>query len=136
MSIPDLDLLVLRTAASDHEAFTDLYDATAPRLFGLALELLREQALSMDVAASTYAEIWRTSRDFDPVRQGALDWMTAILHAVAATFVGLDAIPARAVCAHGPTRRRAAPRSAVSGGPCGSTRGTPSRCAARSRRSR
>ena len=136
MTTPNLELLVQRIAGRDEEAFVDLYDATAPHLFGLAIRLLREPDLAMDVATSCYGEVWRTAPGFDPVRQSARDWMTAILRTLAASYVRLDASPARAACVHGPTRRRAAPRPDVSDAPSGSRRDGPSRCAARRRRSR
>ncbi len=80
MTTAALEQLVRRSGTRDRKAFAELYDATAPRLFGLALRLLPEPSDAMDVVTSSYVDIWREARHFDPARGSALAWMTAALH--------------------------------------------------------
>lgn len=64
----------------DVDAFAELFDATAPRVYGLARRTLKTQAQAEEVAQDSYLEIWRTSSRFDPDRGNALTWMLTIVH--------------------------------------------------------
>ncbi|MEP6799164.1 MAG: ECF RNA polymerase sigma factor SigK [Lapillicoccus sp.] len=73
------DLLV-RSAQGDEVAFSGLYDAVSPRLFGLVLRVLRDRAQSEEVCQEVFLEIWRTAARFDPDRGAPLTWMMTIAH--------------------------------------------------------
>jgi len=56
---PDLDQILHRVAAGDHDAFATLYDAIAPRVFGLIRRIVRDPGLAEEVtqdALLQYAE--------------------------------------------------------------------------------
>jgi RNA polymerase sigma-70 factor (ECF subfamily) len=61
-----LDELLRRTARGDEAAFAQIYDLTAPRVYGLALRVLRGPALAEEVAQEAPVEIWRTASRSTP----------------------------------------------------------------------
>jgi RNA polymerase sigma-70 factor (ECF subfamily) len=71
--------LIAATAARDREAFRRLYDAAAPRLFGIALRILGRRDLAEEATQDAFLSIWDQASRFDPERGGALAWMTVIL---------------------------------------------------------
>lgn len=76
-AIGDLFRLVAR---GDESAFAQLYDATAARLHGLVLRVVRDPAQAEEVTQEAYLEIWRTAARFDAGRGSAVSWMMTIAH--------------------------------------------------------
>lgn len=72
--------LLRRSARGDEAAFAQLYDATASRLHGLVLRVLRDPAQADEVTQEAFLEIWRTAARFDPARGRALSWLMTIGH--------------------------------------------------------
>lgn len=77
---PSNEDLLRRVAAGDREAFAELYDGTAPRVFGLVKRLLRDHAQSEEVTQEIYLEIWQTATRYDPKKGGAMAWMLTMAH--------------------------------------------------------
>lgn len=71
------------TAQGDKRAFKRLYDATAPRLFGQAILMLRARDAAEDVLQETFLRIWSGARHYDPARGHPLAWMTCVMRNVA-----------------------------------------------------
>lgn len=76
----DLGALLIRSARGDESAFAELYDATAARLHGLVVRVVRDRAQSEEVTQEAYLEIWRHCTRFDPSRGSPLSWMLTIAH--------------------------------------------------------
>jgi RNA polymerase sigma-70 factor (ECF subfamily) len=72
--------LLRRSAAGDESAFGELYDAVAPRVFGLVRRVVRDPAQAEEVTQEAFLEVWRTSSRFDPARGSALSWVLTIAH--------------------------------------------------------
>jgi RNA polymerase sigma-70 factor (ECF subfamily) len=72
--------LLRLSARGDETAFAQLYDATAARVFGLAVRIVRDPAQAEEVAQESFLEIWRSSARFDPARGSAIAWMLTIVH--------------------------------------------------------
>lgn len=70
--------LLRRVAGQDRVAYRALYDATATKLFGVALRICRERSLAEEAFQEAFIGIWRTAADFDPARGSALAWMAGI----------------------------------------------------------
>jgi RNA polymerase sigma-70 factor (ECF subfamily) len=77
---PDLDDLLARSGRGDRAAFAALYDAIAPRVYGLARRVVRDPELAEDVTQDVFVEIWRLAPRFDPERGAARSWMLTIAH--------------------------------------------------------
>jgi RNA polymerase sigma-70 factor, ECF subfamily len=72
--------LLQRVAAGDRDAFAELYDRTAPRVFGLVKRLLRDHAQSEEVTQEIFLEIWQTAARYDPNKGGSMAWMLTMTH--------------------------------------------------------
>jgi RNA polymerase sigma-70 factor (ECF subfamily) len=82
-SASDLAELLRRSARGDEAAFAELYDATSRRVYGLVLRIVRDPAMSEEVAQEVYLDVWRTSARFDATRGSALSWLMTIAHRAA-----------------------------------------------------
>lgn len=76
-----------RAAAGSTAAFTEFYDATAARVYGLALRIVRDPAQADEVVQESYLEVWRTAQRFDARRGSAISWVLMITHAAAVNRV-------------------------------------------------
>jgi len=71
--------LIRRVARRDGVAFRELYDRTAPHLFGIALRILRKKDLAEDVLQDSFVSVWERAADFDPERGAVMSWMVTIV---------------------------------------------------------
>jgi RNA polymerase sigma-70 factor (ECF subfamily) len=76
----ELAELLRLSARGDEAAFAQLYDATAPRTYGLALRVVRDPAQAQEVTQEAYLEIWRTASRFDQAKGSAISWLMTITH--------------------------------------------------------
>lgn len=76
----DLADLLRRSGRGDEAAFAVLYDATAARVFGLAVRVVRDPAQAEEVTQESFLEIWRTAGRYDPTRGSAISWLLTITH--------------------------------------------------------
>jgi RNA polymerase sigma-70 factor (ECF subfamily) len=77
---PDLADLLKACGRGDQAAFAKLYDATASRVVGLAVRVVRDPAQAEEVAQEAFLEIWRSSGRFDPAKGSPLGWLLTIVH--------------------------------------------------------
>jgi RNA polymerase sigma-70 factor (ECF subfamily) len=77
---PATEELLRLVARGDESAFAALYDAVAPRVYGLILRVLRDPAQAEEVAQEVLVEIWRTAGRYDGTRGSATSWMFTIAH--------------------------------------------------------
>ncbi len=70
---------LLAAGAGDQAAFRQLYDATSPRLLGIALLLLRRRDAAEDVLQDAFVSIWRQADRYDPERGAPGPWMSQIV---------------------------------------------------------
>ena len=87
------------SAVADHDeqALAALYDATLPRVYGLALRLVRQAALAEEVAEDTYFQVWRQAARYNPDRGQALAWLLGMARSRA-----IDALRREARFRHAP----------------------------------
>lgn len=72
--------MYLRGAAQkDALAFRQLYDATSPRLYGLALRILRRRELAEEALQESFVAIWHHAGDYQAVLSAPMTWMTTIV---------------------------------------------------------
>lgn len=80
---PTADLLadlLRRCARGDEQAFAELYDATARRVHGLVLRVVRDPAQAEEVTQEVYLQAWRTSARYDAGKGSALSWLMTLAH--------------------------------------------------------
>ncbi len=86
-----LEGLLLRSGAGDTEAFAELYDALAPRVFGLVTCLVRDPAASEAITREAFLEAWRLSSSYDPDLASATAWTLLLAHRLAVRTSRLSA---------------------------------------------
>lgn len=75
-----LEQLLVAIASGDRGAFSQLYDQTAPRVFGLVRRLLVDSAQAEEVTQDVFLETWQTAARFDPARGNAVAWLLTLAH--------------------------------------------------------
>jgi RNA polymerase sigma-70 factor, ECF subfamily len=72
--------LTRRSARGQEDAFAELYDLTAPRVYGVVLKVLRSPELAAEVSQEVFVEVWRSCTRYDSSRGSVLAWMITIAH--------------------------------------------------------
>lgn len=67
-----------RIALGDRQAFSDLYDATSAKLFGIALRVLRDRGAAEDVLQESYLKIWRHADRYATTGHSPMTWLATI----------------------------------------------------------
>ena len=75
-----LEAHLVASGRGDEQAFAELYDAVAPRAYGLVLRILRDVHQSEEVTQEVFLQLWQTSARFDPRRGSALAWTMTVAH--------------------------------------------------------
>ncbi|AIY02814.1 RNA polymerase sigma factor [Arthrobacter sp. PAMC 25486] len=80
MAPPTHEELIRLVALGDEAAFEELYDAVAPRVFGLVRRVVRDPAQSQEVTQEVFVDIWTQASRFDADRGKAMSWILVIAH--------------------------------------------------------
>lgn len=75
---PDLASLIAATARGEQAAFRRLYDATAPKLLGVAMRIVRSRAEAEEVLQDAYVRIWNNAGRFMPEAGTPMAWLVSI----------------------------------------------------------
>lgn len=75
---PDLGSLIAAVLRREETALTQLYDATAGKLYGLARTILGNTADAEEVVCDVYVQAWQSASNFDPERGSVLAWLLII----------------------------------------------------------
>jgi RNA polymerase sigma-70 factor, ECF subfamily len=76
---PDEALLAL-AAREDEDALAALYDRYGRVAYGLALRIVRDQALAEDAVQEAFLAVWRTAASFRAERAKASTWILTLVH--------------------------------------------------------
>ena len=77
---PTHEDLIRLVALGDEAAFAELYDAVAPRVFGLVRRVVRDPAQSQEVTQAVFIDIWTQASRYDADRGKAISWILVIAH--------------------------------------------------------
>ncbi|HWB22915.1 MAG TPA: sigma-70 family RNA polymerase sigma factor [Gaiellaceae bacterium] len=81
------EAIVALAARSDEVAFGELYDRYGRVAYGLALRVLRDEALAEDAVQEAFLAIWRGASRFIPERAKASTWILTLVHRRAVDLV-------------------------------------------------
>ena len=81
------EAVVALAARSDEVAFAELYDRYGRVAYGLALRVLRDEALAEDAVQEAFLAIWRGASRFMPERGKASTWILTLVHRRAVDLV-------------------------------------------------
>ena len=74
------EALVALAARSEQSALAELYDRYGRTAYGLALRVLRDEALAEDAVQEAFLAVWRTAARFVPERGKASTWILMLVH--------------------------------------------------------
>lgn len=72
--------LLAQVASGDKAAFSELYDQSAARVFGLVRRILIDEAQSEEVTQEIFLEIWQTASRYAPTKGSAMTWIFTMAH--------------------------------------------------------
>jgi RNA polymerase sigma factor (sigma-70 family) len=85
-TLPD-EALLAQMARGVEPALAELYDRFGRIAYGLAVRVLRDQALAEDAVQDAFLGAWRTAAGFDPKRGTASTWLMTLVHRRAVDLV-------------------------------------------------
>mgnify|MGYP004710026081 FL=1 len=71
--------LMSAMAVGDRQAFEQLYRLTSPRLFAVALRMLRRHAWAEEVLHDSYITAWNRAASYNPALSSPMTWLTHIV---------------------------------------------------------
>jgi RNA polymerase sigma-70 factor, ECF subfamily len=81
------EALLSLVASSDENALAELYDRFGRIAYGLALRILRDEALAQDAVQDAFLAIWRSADRFLAERAKASTWILTLVHRRAVDLV-------------------------------------------------
>src|SRR3954470_1848118 len=81
------EALVALAARQEEPALAELYDRYGRPAYGLALRILRDEALAEDAVQEAFLSVWRTAARFVPERGKASTWILTLVHRRAVDLV-------------------------------------------------
>jgi len=73
-----LAALIAGVARQDRRAFKALYDATAPKLFGIVLRIVRDRAVAEEVLQDVFLRVWQNAATYAPEAGQPLTWLASV----------------------------------------------------------
>jgi RNA polymerase sigma-70 factor (ECF subfamily) len=70
--------LMSHTAMGNHQAFAELYDLTARRVYGTVLRVLRSPEHAEEVTQEVYTEVWQQAARYVPSKGSVIAWMITV----------------------------------------------------------
>jgi RNA polymerase sigma-70 factor, ECF subfamily len=77
------EALLMKIAAGDRDAFRALYAATAAKMLGVCVALLKDRSRAEEALQESFVRIWERACTYDPEKGAALAWMTTIARRIA-----------------------------------------------------
>jgi len=74
-----LQKLLLAVANGDRAAFARLYRLTSPKLYAVALRILKDEGRAQDCLQDTYLKIWQQAAAYEGGKAAVMTWLSVIL---------------------------------------------------------
>ncbi|WP_018234997.1 sigma-70 family RNA polymerase sigma factor [Ensifer sp. BR816] len=78
MADEEISALLGRVALRDRAAFAALYRQTSPKLFGIALRILKDRSEAEEALQEIYVKVWERAERFASGEASPLSWLAAI----------------------------------------------------------
>ncbi|MDP1827762.1 MAG: sigma-70 family RNA polymerase sigma factor [Archangium sp.] len=75
----DDQTLLDRIVRGDERALAELYERFAPRAFGVARRVLRNDAEAEELVQDTFVDVWRSATRYDPRRAAPERWILTMI---------------------------------------------------------
>jgi RNA polymerase sigma factor (sigma-70 family) len=69
---------LMATGKGDARAFSDVYQRTSAKLFGICLGVCGERSAAQDVLHEVYLKVWKNAGAFDPLSSSPVTWLAVI----------------------------------------------------------
>lgn len=79
-SLADPGRLLELAAGGDLQAFGRFYDLMAPRVYGLALRILRDPGYAEETVQEVFLQVWKQAADYRPSLGSVQSWVLTITH--------------------------------------------------------
>ena len=79
--------LISAVALGDQKAYRRLYDATSPKLFAIALRILREESRAEDVLQDSFVNVWNGASGYNASLSAPMTWMVTIVRNRALDYI-------------------------------------------------
>ncbi|WP_228834178.1 ECF RNA polymerase sigma factor SigK [Nocardia abscessus] len=76
----ELAALLAAAGAGDRGAFTEFYQLTSPRVFGLTVRILRSHAAAEEVTQEVYLQVWSMADRYDATLASPVGWIMMLAH--------------------------------------------------------
>src|SRR5262245_45696624 len=74
-----LEALLIACGRKDQAAFARLFQTTSPKLFGVAVRILKREDWAEEVLQDCYVSIWRHAGTYSAQLSAPMTWMTSIV---------------------------------------------------------
>ena len=74
-------------ALGDRQAYRRLYDATSPKLFAVALRILRDESRAEDVLQDSFVNVWNGAAGYNSSLSAPMTWMVTIVRNRALDYI-------------------------------------------------
>lgn len=74
----ELEQLIARCGRGDEGAFSELYDRTSAKLYGVALRILKDRGAAEDALQETYFNVWGAAGRFSTDGASPITWLVTI----------------------------------------------------------
>lgn len=74
----ELATLLGRVALRDRRAFARLYERASPKLFAIALRILRDRTDAEEALQEIFIKLWQKAERYQPDQGGPMAWLTTI----------------------------------------------------------
>ena len=78
MPEPDIENLIVKTALANRNAFDALYQAASPKLFAVAMRILKNRDLAEDALQEVFVKIWQKAETYRAGQQPPMAWLVTI----------------------------------------------------------
>lgn len=93
--------LLTASSGGDRAAFSQLYDLTSARIYGLALRVIRDVHYAEEIVQESYLQYWQKADQYQPSRGSVITWMMTIAHRRAVDRVRTEELQQRKAAEYG-----------------------------------